>query len=340
LIKFGIEFVPREAYWKIMYYVIQAEKGGFSNLWITDHFNNRNVYVTLAAASIYANRIILGPGVTNPYMVNPVFTAQAVATLEEMAHGRVVLGIGAGDKTTLDTVGVEMQKPLTAVQEAIAIIRGMLNGESVSYQGEVFRTAGAKFLFKARRIPVYVGAQGPKMLALAGKIGDGVLINACHPRDVEYAVSCVKEGVNEAGRKLDEVDVAVYTAFSVHQDLKKANKAAAPPVSFIVAGCPPQLLERHGISLGKAGEIREALKANDWGRAFGEVTPEMINAFSVSGTPDMCTERIAELLKSGITQFVVGSPVGANVREAIELVTREIFPHFNAWQSNAIQSNT
>ena len=326
--RFGIEFVPREPYWKIMYYVIQAEKGGFSNLWITDHFNNRNVYATLAAASIYTDRMTLGPGVTNPYMVNPVFTAQAVATLEEMAPGRVVLGIGAGDKTTLDTVGVEMRTPLAAIQESIAIIRGMLDGETVSYQGEVFRTAGAKFLFKTGRIPVYVGAQGPKMLALAGRIGDGVLINACHPRDVEYAVSCVKEGVNQAGRKLGEVDVAVYTAFSIHQDLKKANKAAVPPVSFIVAGCPPQLLERHGIDVGKAGEIKEALKANDWGQAFGKVTPEMINAFSVCGTPEMCAERIAELMKSGINQFVVGSPIGHNVREAIDLVSQEIMPHF------------
>jgi 5,10-methylenetetrahydromethanopterin reductase len=147
LTKFGIEFVPREAYWKIMYYVIQAEKGGFDNLWITDHFNNHNVYTTLAAASIYTNRMTLGPGVTNPHMVNPVFTAQAVATLEEMAPNRVVLGIGAGDKTTLDTVGVKMHAPLAAIQESIAIIRGMLRGETVSYQGEVFRTAGAKFLF-------------------------------------------------------------------------------------------------------------------------------------------------------------------------------------------------
>jgi 5,10-methylenetetrahydromethanopterin reductase len=101
-----------------------------------------------------------------------------------------------------------------------------------------------------------------------------------------------------------------------------------PPVSFIVAGCPPQLLERHGINVEKAGEIREALKANDWGRAFGEVTPEMISAFSVCGTPNMCTERIAELLKSGITQFVAGSPIGANVREAIQLLSREILPSF------------
>jgi len=329
MVKFGIEFAPREPYWKIMYYVIQAEKGGFTNLWITDHFNDRNVYVALTTAAIYTDKITFGPGVTNPYMVNPVFTAQAVATLNELAPGRVVLGMGAGDKTTLDTVGVEMEKPLIAIQEAIDIIRKMTSGEAVAYQGEVFKTVGAKFLFKPRgKIPVYVGAQGPKMLALAGRIGDGVLINASHPKDIDYAVSCVREGVKAAGKKFDEVDVAGYPSFSVHEDVKKAIKAALPVVSFIVAGSPPQILERHGIDVKKAGEIKDALKVNDWGRAFGGVTPEMISAFSVCGTPDMCIERIAELLKSGISQFVVGSPIGANVREAINLISQKIIPHF------------
>jgi len=329
LVKFGIEFVPREPYWKIVYYAIQAEKGGFSNLWITDHFNNRNVYVTLTTAAIYTNKITFGPGVTNPYLVNPVFTAQAIATLNELAPERVVLGIGAGDKTTLESVGVEMAKPLTAIQEAIDIFRRIVSGESVVYKGEVFKIAGASFLFKPRgRIPVYVGAQGPKMLELAGRIGDGVLINACHPKDVEYAVNCVKEGIRQAGKKPDEVDVAAYTSFSVHEDLKKATKAAVPVVSFIVAGSPSILLERHDIDLKKADEIREALKANDWGRAFGAVTPEMIEAFSICGTPEMCIERIALLLKSGISQFVVGSPIGPNVREAINLISEKIVPHF------------
>jgi 5,10-methylenetetrahydromethanopterin reductase len=329
MVKFGIEFVPKEPYWKITYYAIQAERGGFSNLWITDHFNNRNVYVALTTAAIYTNKIVLGPGVTNPYMVSPVFTAQAVAALDELAPARVVLGIGAGDKTTLASVGVEMRKPLTTIKEAVSIIRKMTSGENVVFEGEVFQIAGAKFFFKPKgRIPIYIGAQGPKMLALAGKIGDGVLINACHPKDVEYAVSCVKEGVSEAGKPFSGLDVAAYTSFSVHEDLKKASKAAVPVVAFIVAGSPSQVLERHGIDVEKAGEIREALKANDWGRAFGAVSQGMIEAFSVCGTPGTCIERISQLLKSGISQFVVGSPVGPKVRKAIDLISREIIPSF------------
>jgi 5,10-methylenetetrahydromethanopterin reductase len=331
MVKFGIEFAPREPYWKTIFYAVQAERGGFSNLWITDHFNDRNVYVILTAAAIYTNKITFGPGVTNPYMVNPVFTAQAVATLNELALGRVVLGLGAGDKTTLESVGVEMQKPLNAVYEAVDIFRRITSGESVAYRGEVFKTAGAKFFFKPKGgIPVYIGAQGPKMLELAGRIGDGVLINACHPKDVDYAVKCVKDGVSKAGKRLEEVDVAAYPAFSVHEDLKKATKAVVPVVSFIVAGSPAVLLERHGIDVDKATVIREALKANDWGKAFAGVTPEMIEAFSVCGTPDSCVERIGQLLKSGISQFVVGSPIGPNVREAIDLISEKIVPHFKS----------
>jgi 5,10-methylenetetrahydromethanopterin reductase len=145
---------------------------------------------------------------------------------------------------------------------------------------------------------------------------------------VEYAMGSVKEGIRQAGKNPDQVDVAAYTSFSIHEDLNKATKAAVPVVAFIAAGSPPMLLERHGINVQKTEEIKAALKANDWGKAFGSVTPEMIAAFSVCGTPDMCIERISELLKSGISQFVVGSPVGTNVRSAINLISEKIIPQF------------
>jgi 5,10-methylenetetrahydromethanopterin reductase len=328
-LKFGIEFVPKDPYWKLTAFAIQAENCGFANLWITDHFGNRNVFVTLAAAALYTNKITFGTGVTNPWMVNPVITAQSIATLNEIAPCRVVLGIGAGDKTTLEAVGMEMAKPMAAVREAIEIFRKLVSGESVAYQGEIFKTAGAKFNFKTRnKIPVYVGAQGPKMLEMAGKIGDGVLINASHPSDVEYAVKQANEGMKQAGKSSADVDIAAYTSFSVNEDLKKAVKAATPVVAFIVAGSPPPVLEKHGINLTKADEIRQALKVGDFPKALAAVTPEMISAFSICGTPDMCIESISRLQKIGISQFVVGSPIGTNVKIAIDLIGEKIIPHF------------
>jgi len=328
-LKFGIEFVPKEPYWKLVAYAIQAENSGFDNLWITDHYGNRNVYVTLAAAAIYTNKITFGTGVTNPWMVNPVITAQAIATLNELAPGRVVLGMGAGDKTTLEAVGIEMGKPLAAVKEAIDMFRKLTNGEKVAFQGEVFKAAGAKFNFKtANKIPVYVGAQGPKMLEMAGKIGDGVLINASHPSDIQFAVQMANEGMKQAGKSPADVDITAYTSFSVNEDPKKAVKAATPVVAFIVAGSPAAVLEKHKIDIAKADELRGALKVGDFPKALAAVTPEMLDAFSICGTPDTCIEKIAALQKIGISQFVVGSPIGTNVKNSIDLIGSKIIPQF------------
>jgi 5,10-methylenetetrahydromethanopterin reductase len=328
-LKFGIEFVPKEAYWKIAAYALQAEKQEFSNLWITDHYGNRNVYVTLTAAAIYTNKITFGTGVTNPWMVNPVITAQAIASLNEIAPGRVVLGMGAGDKTTLEAVGIEMGKPLAAVRESIEMFRKLTNGEKVEFKGEVFKAAGAKLNFKpANKIPVYVGAQGPKMLEMAGQIGDGVLINASHPSDVQFAVQQANAGMKLAGKSPADVDITAYTSFSVNEDPKKAVKAATPVVAFIVAGSPAAVLEKHKIDVSKADELRVALKAGDFPKALALVTPGMLDAFSICGTPDVCIEKIATLQKIGISQFVVGSPVGTNVKVAIDLIGQKIIPHF------------
>jgi len=329
MVKFGVEFVPKEAFWKTVYYAIQSEKRGFDNLWITDHYNNRNVYVTLAVTAMHTKEIIFGPGVTNPFLVNPIMTTQSLASLDELAPGRVVLGMGAGDKTTLASTGIEAKKQLSAVVDSIAIFKAMLEGKSVDYEGNVFKVTGTKFNFKPRgQIPIYIGAQGPKMLATAGKIGDGVLINASHPKDMDYAVSQIKKGVNEAGKNISDVDVTAYTSFSVHKKLEKAIKAASPVVAFIVAGSPNIILERHELDLAKADTIRGALKKGDFGTAFGSVTPEMIEAFSIAGTPDICNQKITRLLKSGITQFVVGSPIGPNVRKSIDVISEQIIPNF------------
>ncbi|MEM3006232.1 MAG: 5,10-methylenetetrahydromethanopterin reductase [Candidatus Bathyarchaeia archaeon] len=328
--RFGIEFVPLEPYWRTVYYSIQAERLGYDNIWITDHFNNRNVYVLLSTLANYTERITLGPGVTNPYLIHPVITAQSIASLSEIAPGRIALGIGAGDKTTLEMVGVEQKSPLTAVREAVELIRRQLARAKEGYSGSIFKTSpSARFNFRVQGgIPIYIGAQGPRMLQLAGSVGDGVLINACHPEDVASAIKSIREGAEMSGRKLEELDIAAYTSFSIADDEGKAYKAAIPVVAYIVAGSPPPILSRHGIAHEAAERIRSKLAERKWEEAFREVTHEMIESFSIAGTPERCIGKIQELLEKGITQFVVGSPLGPNMKEAINLFGRRIIPHF------------
>jgi len=329
MIDFGIEFVPRDLYWKTTFYAIQAEKIGFNTLWVTDHFNNRNVYVSLAIVSAYTDKIRFGPGVTNPYMAHPIVTAQAVATLNEIAPGRVLCGLGVGDRTTLEMVNMKPSKPLATIRESVRIIREITSGQNLEMQGEIFSVSGAKLNFKATsRIPIFVGAQGPKMLALAAEIGDGVLINASHPNDVKNAMGFVKEGVTQARKKLGDLEIAAYTSFSIAKEQKKAAKAVVPVVAYIVAGCSESILQKHGISTETADKIRQAIIRGEWKEAFSQITQEMIEAFSICGTPEIVVETISRLIKAGITQVVAGSPIGPNMRKSINMIATEIFPHF------------
>jgi 5,10-methylenetetrahydromethanopterin reductase len=327
--EFGIEFVPKEVYWKTTFYSMQAEKRGFDYVWITDHFNNRNVYVSLALVAAYTDKIKFGPGVTNPYLVHPAITAQAVSSLNEIAPGRVVCGLGAGDKTTLKMLNVAMSKPLSTIREAVKIIRRLSSGEKVTLDGDVFKISGAQFLFKpSAPVPIFIGAQGPKMLALAAEIGDGVLINASHPSDVERAVKYVRDGIAKAGKSLEELTISAYTSFSIADSIEKAVKAVIPVVAYIVAGCPEAVLERHGLNPEDASRIREAIVQADWKGAFSKVTNDMIEAFSICGTPETVVEKVSQLVRTGVTQVVVGSPIGPNVRKSIDMIAEKVFPHF------------
>lgn len=329
MVEFGIEFVPRDLYWKTTFYVIQAEKVGFDYLWITDHFNNRNVYVSLAIVSAYTEKIKFGPGITNPYLAHPVVTAQAIATLNEIAPGRVVCGLGVGDKTTLQMVNIEQKSPLQTLRESVEIIREMTSGRAVKMQGKVFQITGAKLNFKIDgSIPIFIGAQGPKMLALAAEIGDGVLINASHPKDVESAMTFIYKGVSIAGKKLDDLNICAYTSFSIASSYKEAVKAAIPVVAYIVGGSPPIVLERHGVPVESASEIREAIVHGKWKKAFSLVNDDMIDSFSICGTPAECIEKVHTLLKADVDQIVVGSPLGSDIRRAINMIAAEVFPHF------------
>ena len=329
MVEFGIEFVPRDLYWKTTFYAIQAEKIGFDYLWITDHFNNRNVYVSLAIVSAYTERIKFGPGVTNPYLVHPVVTAQGVATLNEIAPGRVVCGLGVGDKTTLQMVNIEQRKPLATIRESVHIIREIASGRNLEMQGKIFKVSGAKLNFKVPNpISVFIGAQGPKMLALAAEVGDGVLINASHPKDIEKAMKFVREGAEKTDKKLEDLSISAYTSFSVASSYDKALKTVIPVVAYIVAGSPEMILDRHGISVELASKIRDAIVHSQWKEAFSHVDNNMVEAFSICGTPETCIEKIDTLIKVGVNQIVVGSPIGPNMRKSINIVATELFPNF------------
>ncbi|MHA2270300.1 MAG: 5,10-methylenetetrahydromethanopterin reductase [Candidatus Hodarchaeales archaeon] len=329
MVKFGIEFVPEAPSSQVAYYSGLAERTGFEYVWITDHFNNRNVWVGMTNVSLLTNSIKVGTGVTNPYCVNPVVIASAIASLDELNNYRTILGLGPGDEVTLRNLGVERAKPLRGMRESVDIIRRLWKREEVSYEGKVFNVAKARLAFKVQRMPpIYLAAQGPLMTKLAGEIADGILINASHPKDYEIAKEHIEAGAKKAGRNLDEIDIAAYVSFAVDKKTQKAIDAAKIVVAFIVAGSIPMILDRHGIPKEEADQISGYLSKGKWGEAIGAVTPKMIDTFCVAGTPDEVIEKINSLMGAGVTQLICGSPLGKDIPKAIKLIGKSVMPAF------------
>ncbi len=313
----GIELTPEHPVDRVGELANRAEVVGFDTVFASHHYNNRDAFLALSEVARRTDSLRLGPGVTNPYETHPVSLAARVATLDELADGRAIFGIGAGDRSTLANLGVDREKPLERVLETLQISRQLWEGERVDHDG-TFRAEAAGLNFSVDRIPVYVGAQGPDMLRMAGKHADGVLINGAHPADVEWAVDRLAEGQTDRGQDRGDLDRAVYASTSLAREADAARQAARPPVAFIASGAPEAVLERHELDLDRAATIRTAIGTGDFTAAFDRVSESMLDAFAITGTPEMVAEQVGTLL--GLADSVVlAAPLGPDLETAIEL---------------------
>ncbi len=337
----GVEIVPSFPVPEILKLVREAEGLGFDTVWFTDHFNHRNVYVALASVAVQTERIVISPGITNPYLIHPAWTASASASLNELAGGRTCLGIGAGDRTTLKRIGVRREKPLARIREAVDVIRALHRGQVVD--SELLGMGGARLDYSGGAIPVYIGSQGPRMLELAGEIADGVLINGSHPLDFQESTGPLRKGLAQRGRErsrvpietpADKFDVGAYTCVSVHADGEKARKAARIVAAFVVAGSGETVLQRHGVRPDELAALRAALEAppskEKWGRVGACVTGRMVERFTIAGTPKEVVERLRRLQGAGVTHLIFGSPLGPDKFEALKAIGREVLPALGA----------
>lgn len=329
--KFGIELVPSDPVSKIAAYTKSAEEQGFEYVWVTDHYNNREVYTTLSVLALSTNRIKIGAGVTNPYTRSPVVTASSIASVNEISGGRAILGIGPGDKMTFESLGIAGEKPLTAVKETAIVVRDLLAGKKVTFEGDTIRLKNAKLSFTDSKktnvnmnIPIYIGAQGPKMLETAAAVGDGILINGSHPDDFKAAAVQIQKGAQIAGKNPKDIDIAAYTCFSIDEDAEKAYAATKTVVAFIIAGSADVLLERHGISQENKKEIADAISNGDFKGLNTIVTDSMSDRFAVAGDFEECMKKTKALESAGVTQLAAGSPLGPDKEKSIKLIGKMI----------------
>jgi len=326
---YGIEFVPGNISVKqVVNFCKLAEQKDIDFAWITNHYNNRHCYPTLAAIAQATTSLKMGPGIMNTFTDTPAAIASFMCTLNEISDGRAVLGIGPGDLSTLPKIAIQAEQPVARLKEGVQQFKALCTGAEVKKTGNMkfFDYDGAKLtgvtLPGKNGIPVYIGAQGPKMLELAGEVGEGALINASNPKDFDIAIPIIKKACDAVGKK--KFDVGAYTAMSIDMDEKKARNAAKIVAAFIAAGSPPPLLQRHGLDLANVAKIKEALGRFDFKTVGTLVGDKEIDAFTIAGTPDMVKQKCEALTKSGVTQIIFGSPLGPDMTNSIRLLGKYI----------------
>lgn len=304
-------------------YTKLAEETGYDSVWVAEDLSYRDAVAPLASLAMSTRRIKLGTGILPVYYRSPALAAMTVATLDELSEGRTILGLGNGVRSYVERQGIEFKKPLTALREYIHIIRLLLSGEKVTYEGHVHSLKDTKLEFKPirRNIPIYIAARSAKMFQLAGEIGDGVLGSDgfCADDYVGWASENMRMGADRAGRSPEDVDFASLVLVSVSEDHDKAKKNIKPSVlSLFAEGTFDRHLPRMGLSNGDLSPVREALIQSNFQEACERIPDALLDASAIYGTPEECAIRMSRLRAAGVRLPIV-EPVGPDKESIVKL---------------------
>ena len=302
-----------------------AEAAGFEAVWQAESRLVREATIPLAAFGAVTERIKLGSGVVSMWVRNPAFLAATFSTLDDLAPGRVILGIGAWWDPLAAKVGVSRARPLRAMREIVAVVRAMLAGETVTFDGEFVHLDGVEldYVHQERRpkdVPIVIGATGMQMMQLAGEIGDGALLNyLVSPAYNVTAVEALARGAAKAGRDVDDVDRPQLVVCSMDDDRDAALDAARLLVTQYL-GQQPHLMKASGVPgelLDAIGEVLTWPATHEQVVAASKLVPDgVVQLITASGTPDECRAKVSEYVKAGCTCPVL-YPLGADVERMI-----------------------
>lgn len=322
--KFDLAILANEPLPVIVRQVQLAERLGYDTAWITDtHLVCRELWVTLAACAAATTRIRLGPGVTVPHSRHVSVTASAIASLHELAPGRVVLGVGTGGSSA-QTMGLRLEQVgrATTLETMAVALRRLLAGDSVRFETGI--DGRLAWLHGAPAIPLYLAGSGPRMLETAGRLGDGVIVYATVQPDVlRPALAHVVVGAKAGGRDLGDLDVALWAPMSVGRDGALARDHARGRVA---SACrhplPVRLPEEDEAAMRRVRDGYDAYQHATAGSHHRTlVSDRLVDLMALAGTPDEVREQVGRLRSvPGLSRVIVFPQVpdaGFMAREAI-----------------------
>lgn len=276
-----------------------AESLGYGRCWVYDEgLVTRDVYVALTAIALGTDSIRLGPGITNPYVRHPGATATAVASLDELSGGRAFVGVGAGGGLTLGPMGIQRRKPVVAVRDMVAALRGLFAGETVDLDGEVFSLREARIDYGRPDIEIILAGRGPRMTALGGAVADGFNLSYIHKGLLGGHARALRAA---AAERLDRF-VITYSTMIASTDTELEEARAA--LTFRLVDSPPEVKELIGMTPADTDAIRAGLARGGTAAAAEAVRPEWVPDFVITGRPDAAASELLTLMDAnGIDEF-------------------------------------
>jgi len=309
-----------------MNYARYAEEQGFEAVWQAESRLVREATVPMAAYAAVTERIKIGSGVVNNWTRNVGLLAATFVTLDDLAPGRILLGIGAWWDPLAIKVGIHRRKPLRAMREAVEATRRLLAMERVTYQGEFVHLTDVEIdVVHGRReprdVPIYIGATGMQMMELAGEIGDGVVLNyMVGPAYNHRALEALAVGAARAGRTVGDIDRPQLVVCSLDADREAALDRARELVTQYL-GQQPHIMKASGVGQSLLDEIGKVLTwpagPEEIRRAMKLVPDEVVQLITASGTPDECRAKVREYVQAGCTCPVL-YPLGDDVPAMID----------------------
>ena len=308
-----------------------AEAAGFDSVWFPHDPFMRNTWVLTTGAAMTTSRIQIGSVGTNPYTTCPSEVATYAATLDELSGGRFILGLGLHSRKMVAWTGWDASDVEQSTREATDIIRRLLRGEVVAYDGERFtwsEQCHLRFSPLREDLPIYVSAFGDSYLALGGEIGDGCLPMVTPPESADLVVASIRRGM-EANPRKDDFVISGCCWLS----LSETREAAAADMRKMVAYFGPHFPDRELATIGLATEdFRSIARLVDEGRyddASAQVTDDMLR-LGITGTPDEVIEQVGLLADAGIDEVNLGGPLGPDPEGAIRLMGERVIPQFRS----------
>ncbi|MGE5304404.1 MAG: LLM class flavin-dependent oxidoreductase [Alphaproteobacteria bacterium] len=308
-----------------------AEALGFEAIFFADsHMNNVDPYQLMAICATQTKKIRFGTAVTNMVYRDPSITANSFATLNEISDGRAIVGLGTGDGPVY-SLGRTATK-LVDFEKGLRTIRDLLHDRGVRVPAGKERVGGTVMLKAGKRpVPIYISAEGPKTLRVAGRTCDGVILGTGFDLDVlEWARARIAEGAKESARSVSEIDIMPAGMIVVDDDGDLARKRVRSRMAnrahhnfrFTMETVP----EKEAAGVRKFMENFDISKPIEERIAPEFVTKYLLERFTIAGTPDECIAKVKRLEAEGI-QRVLLTPPNTIYDEVMEAWGRRVIPH-------------